>query len=77
MIHPSSRLHGDQDALVPVEQARKLDEKMKAVGASHTLDGLRGTGTRLWRGVSGEGNEGHVGVFRRAFEEVMVVCRLR
>ena len=41
---PVLTLHGDQDALVPVEQARKLDEKMKAVGASHTLMVFEGQG---------------------------------
>jgi acetyl esterase/lipase len=34
---PVLTLHGDMDALVPVEQARMLDERMKAVGAPHTL----------------------------------------
>jgi acetyl esterase/lipase len=34
---PILTLHGDKDALVPIEQAKLLDEKMKAVGASHTL----------------------------------------
>jgi acetyl esterase/lipase len=34
---PVLTLHGDQDVLVPVEQAKVLDEKMKAAGASHTL----------------------------------------
>ena len=34
---PVLTLHGDQDAIVPVEQAQVLDEKMKATGASHTL----------------------------------------
>jgi acetyl esterase/lipase len=41
---PVLTLHGDQDALVPVEQARKLDEKMKAVGASHTQLVFEGQG---------------------------------
>ena len=41
---PVLTLHGDQDALVPVEQARKLDEKLKAVGASHTLMVFEGQG---------------------------------
>ena len=34
---PVLTLHGDRDALVPIEQATTLDEKMKAAGASHTL----------------------------------------
>ena len=34
---PVLTLHGDQDKIVPVEQAKLLDEKMKATGASHTL----------------------------------------
>jgi len=41
---PVLTLHGDQDALVPVEQARKLDQMMKAVGASHTLMVFKGQG---------------------------------
>ncbi len=41
---PVLTLHGDQDALVPIEQARKLDEKMKAAGASHTLMVFAGQG---------------------------------
>jgi acetyl esterase/lipase len=41
---PVLTLHGDQDALVPVEQARLLDEKMKAAGADHTLVVLEGQG---------------------------------
>jgi len=41
---PVLTLHGDQDKLVPVEQAKLLDEKMKAVGASHTLMLFQGQG---------------------------------
>jgi len=41
---PVLTLHGDQDGLVPVEQARVLDEKMKAAGASHTLIVFPGQG---------------------------------
>lgn len=41
---PVLTLHGDQDTLVPVEQAKMLDEKMKAVGASHTLMVFEGQG---------------------------------
>ena len=41
---PVLTLHGDQDALVPVEQAKVLDEKMKAAGASHTLIVFEGQG---------------------------------
>ena len=41
---PVLTLHGDQDAVVPVEQARVLDEKMKAAGASHTLIVFPGQG---------------------------------
>lgn len=41
---PVLTLHGDQDALVPIEQATTLDEKMKAVGASHTLIVFQGQG---------------------------------
>lgn len=41
---PVLTLQGDQDALVPVEQARTLDAKMKAAGASHTLMVFEGQG---------------------------------
>jgi acetyl esterase/lipase len=41
---PVLTLHGDKDTLVPVEQAKLLDEKMKAVGASHTLMVFEGQG---------------------------------
>ena len=41
---PVLTLHGDQDELVPVEQAQVLDEKMKAAGASHTLMVFKGQG---------------------------------
>jgi acetyl esterase/lipase len=41
---PVLTLHGDQDALVPVEQAKVLDDKMKAAGASHTLMVFEGQG---------------------------------
>jgi len=47
---PVLTLHGDKDALVPIEQAKALDEKMKAVGASHTLMVFKGQG----HGFSGE-----------------------
>ena len=47
---PVLTLHGDQDALVPVEQAKLLDEKMKAAGASHALMIFQGQG----HGFSGE-----------------------
>ena len=41
---PVLTLHGDKDTLVPIEQAKLLDEKMKAVGASHTLIVFEGQG---------------------------------
>jgi dipeptidyl aminopeptidase/acylaminoacyl peptidase len=41
---PVLTLHGDKDALVPVEQAKVLDEKMKAAGAPHTLMVFAGQG---------------------------------
>ena len=47
---PVLTLHGDQDARVPVEQAKKLDEMMKAAGANHTLMVFEGQG----HGFSGE-----------------------
>ena len=47
---PVLTLHGDQDLLVPVAQATALDEKMKSVGASHTLTVFKGQG----HGFAGE-----------------------
>jgi acetyl esterase/lipase len=41
---PVLTLHGDKDALVPIEQAEKLDRMMKAVGASHALMVFKGQG---------------------------------
>lgn len=41
---PVLTLHGDRDALVPVEQAKLLDEKMKAAGAEHQLLVFQGQG---------------------------------
>lgn len=41
---PVLTLQGDKDALVPVAQAKLLDEKMKAAGANHTLIVLKGQG---------------------------------
>ena len=41
---PVLTLHGDRDALVPIEQATILDEKMKAAGATHELLILQGQG---------------------------------
>jgi len=47
---PVLTLQGDQDKLVPVAQATTLDEKMKSVGASHTLTVFKGQG----HGFAGE-----------------------
>ena len=41
---PVLTLHGDRDKLVPIAQAKLLDEKMKAAGAPHTLIILEGQG---------------------------------
>ena len=41
---PVLTLHGNQDALVPVAQAKLLDEKMKAAGAPHELVVLKNQG---------------------------------
>jgi dipeptidyl aminopeptidase/acylaminoacyl peptidase len=41
---PVLTIHGDKDELVPIEQAKTLDEKMKAAGAPHTLLLLEGQG---------------------------------
>jgi len=50
---PVLTLHGGRDALVPVEQAKVLDEKMKAAGASHTLMVFEGQG-HGFRGEDGK-----------------------
>lgn len=47
---PVLTLHGDQDELVPIDQARLLDQRLKAVGVDHTLVILEGQG----HGFSGE-----------------------
>jgi acetyl esterase/lipase len=41
---PVLTLHGDKDKLVPIQQAKLLDEKMKAVGVPHTLKIFEGHG---------------------------------
>ena len=65
---PVLTLHGDQDALVPVEQAKRLDEKMKAVGASHTLMVFEGQGHGFGGEYGEEGGRRHLGIFRPALE---------
>ncbi|MCU0316777.1 MAG: alpha/beta hydrolase [Fimbriimonadaceae bacterium] len=41
---PVFTLHGDQDATVPVEQARRLDRKIKEVGGEHIMVIVAGMG---------------------------------
>lgn len=41
---PILTIHGDRDPEVPLEQAKRLDAKMKEVGASHTLIIKKGAG---------------------------------
>lgn len=41
---PVLTIHGDKDALVPIAQAKMLDDKMKSAGAKHTLLLLEGQG---------------------------------
>lgn len=41
---PVLTLHGDQDVLIPLSQARKLDEKLNQAGAAHTLMVMPGQG---------------------------------
>ncbi|MCA9074036.1 MAG: alpha/beta hydrolase [Planctomycetaceae bacterium] len=41
---PVLTLHGEQDRLVPIEQARMLDQRMKEADASHTLMVFEGQG---------------------------------
>lgn len=50
---PVLTLHGDQDLLVPVDQARQLDAAMRAAGAPHTLMVFEGHG----HGFGGETRE--------------------
>lgn len=50
---PVLTLHGDRDALVPIAQATMLDEKIKGVGASHTLLVFKGQG----HGFGGESQQ--------------------
>lgn len=50
---PVLTLHGDKDTLVPIAQARVLDEKMKAAGADHTLIVYEGQG----HGFAGESRD--------------------
>ncbi len=56
---PVLTLHGDQDKLVPIAQAKLLDEKMKAVGAQHRLIVFEGAG------------HGFSGKFRQDSEQAM------
>lgn len=44
---PVLTIHGDQDRVVPVSNARLLDEKLKEVGGSHRLVVLKGQGHGL------------------------------
>ncbi|WP_153557436.1 alpha/beta hydrolase [Roseimaritima sediminicola] len=62
---PVLTLHGDQDALVPVAQATKLDERMAAVGADHTLVILEGQG----HGFGGEHQQRAMQAMWDFFEE--------
>lgn len=41
---PVLTIHGDQDVLVPLDQATRFDEAMKRAGAAHTLLVIRGAG---------------------------------
>jgi hypothetical protein len=51
---PVLTLHGTEDALVPVEQARLLDKRLKDAGASHSLVVFRGQG----HGFRGDAQKG-------------------
>ena len=50
---PVLTLHGDEDRAVPPDQATRMDEAMKAAGASHTLIMLQGEG----HGFGGEARQ--------------------
>lgn len=41
---PVLTIHGDRDKLVPIQQARLLNKKLKAVGVPHTLMVIQGAG---------------------------------
>jgi dipeptidyl aminopeptidase/acylaminoacyl peptidase len=62
---PVLTLQGDRDLLVPVAQATALDEKMKSVGAPHTLKVFAGQG----HGFSGEFRDQELDAMWAFFDE--------
>ena len=62
---PVLTLHGDQDALVPVEQAIALDVKMQAAGVTHKLTVFQGQG----HGFKGEDRQKAAAAMWAFFEE--------
>lgn len=62
---PVLTLHGDKDALVPVEQAILLDERMKAVGAKHELKVLKDQGHGFQGDAQAEADEAAWSFFER------------
>ncbi|MBI4614393.1 MAG: alpha/beta hydrolase [Planctomycetes bacterium] len=47
---PALTMHGDRDAIVPIEQAKILDERLKAAGVRHDLAVFAGEG-HGWQGA--------------------------
>ena len=62
---PVLTLHGDRDKLIPVQQAKLLDEKMKAAGVEHELIVFEGQG----HGFTGEAKQQADEAMWRFFEE--------
>ncbi|MCH5377998.1 MAG: alpha/beta hydrolase [Planctomycetes bacterium] len=62
---PILTLHGDKDALVPVEQAKLLDEKLQANGVEHELLILEGQG----HGFGGEAQKQAMNALWRFFDQ--------
>jgi len=60
---PILTLHGDQDQVVPVQQAELLDERLKAAGAPHTLVILEGQGHGFAGPAQQQANEATWGFF--------------
>ncbi|MEX1040890.1 MAG: alpha/beta hydrolase [Pirellulaceae bacterium] len=54
---PILTLHGDQDPVVPVQQAELLDERLKEAGAPHTLMILKGQGHGFAAAAQQKANE--------------------
>lgn len=62
---PVLTLHGDQDALVPIAQAKMLDERMRAAGVIHKLVIFEGQG----HGFDGEHQQKAMEAMWRFFDQ--------